>query len=61
VPFDEARRLALAVGGLDVDELARARVVERKAGTLDTLCAAYFPGVALPEVAARVDQLALDL
>ncbi len=33
-PFDEARRLALAVGGLDVDELARAKVVEKKAGTV---------------------------
>jgi adenine-specific DNA methylase len=154
-PFDEARRLALAVGGLDVDELARARVVERKAGTvvllpparrtrrhadqeaglpgvypgattfaialdavhtvmyvadvdglpaakalidraglaqdarflatlqglvnaiprtkakgtwvrpeagaLDTLCAAYFPDIAVPETVGRVDQLALDL
>ena len=33
-PFDEARRLALATGGLDVDELARARLVEKKAGTV---------------------------
>ena len=33
-PFDEARRLALATGGLDVDELARARVVEKKSGTV---------------------------
>jgi adenine-specific DNA methylase len=33
-PFDEARRLALAVGGLDVDELVRAKVVEKKAGTV---------------------------
>jgi putative DNA methylase len=33
-PFDEARRLALAVGGLDIDELARAKIVEKKAGTV---------------------------
>ncbi len=36
-PFDEARRLALAVGGLDIDELARARVLERKSGTVKLL------------------------
>lgn len=33
-PFDEARRLALAVGGLDVDSLVRAKVVEKKSGTV---------------------------
>lgn len=33
-PFDEARRLALATGGLDVDDLARARLVEKKSGTV---------------------------
>lgn len=33
-PFDEARRLALATGGLDVDELARARIVEKKSGSV---------------------------
>ncbi len=33
-PFDEARRLALAVGGLDIDELARAKVLEKKSGTV---------------------------
>ena len=33
-PFDEARRLALATGGLDVDDLARARLLEKKAGTV---------------------------
>lgn len=33
-PFDEARRLALATGGLDVDELARAKVLEKKSGTV---------------------------
>ena len=33
-PFDEARRLALAVGGLDVDELGRAKILEKKAGTV---------------------------
>lgn len=33
-PFDEARRLALAVGGLDVDELRQARVLEKKTGTV---------------------------
>ncbi len=31
-PFDEARRLALAVGGLELDELVRAKVIEKKAG-----------------------------
>jgi adenine-specific DNA methylase len=33
-PFDEARRLALAVGGLDVDELVRAKVIDKKSGTV---------------------------
>ena len=33
-PFDEARRLALATGGLDVDELVRARLLEKKSGTV---------------------------
>jgi hypothetical protein len=33
-PFDEARRLALATGGLDVDELARAKVLDKKSGTV---------------------------
>jgi adenine-specific DNA methylase len=36
-PFDEARRLALAIGGLEIDELERARVLTKKAGTV-TLC-----------------------
>jgi putative DNA methylase len=35
--FDEGRRLALAVGGLDVDELQRAKVLEKKAGTVRLL------------------------
>lgn len=33
-PFDEARRLALATGGLDVDALAKAKILEKKAGTV---------------------------
>ncbi|MCB0857327.1 MAG: DUF1156 domain-containing protein [Solirubrobacterales bacterium] len=33
-PFDEARRLALAVGGLDVDDLVKARLLEKKAGSV---------------------------
>jgi adenine-specific DNA methylase len=33
-PFDEARRLALAVGGLDIDELAQAKLVGKKSGTV---------------------------
>jgi len=33
-PFDEARRLALAVGGLDLDTLVRAKVIEKKTGTV---------------------------
>ena len=37
VPFDEARRLALAVGGLDTDELARAKVLEKKSGKVRLL------------------------
>lgn len=36
-PFDEARRLALATGGLDVDELARAKVLDKKSGTVALL------------------------
>ncbi len=35
--FDEGRRLALAVGGLDIDELQRAKVVEKKTGTVRLL------------------------
>ncbi|MHB8289263.1 MAG: DUF1156 domain-containing protein [Acidimicrobiales bacterium] len=33
-PFDEARRLALAVGGLDVDELVADKVLRKKSGTV---------------------------
>jgi adenine-specific DNA methylase len=36
-PFDEGRRLALAVGGLDVDELAQAKIVEKKSGRVRLL------------------------
>jgi putative DNA methylase len=36
-PFDEARRLALAVGGLDIDELVRAKLVTKKSGTVELL------------------------
>jgi hypothetical protein len=36
-PFDTARLLALAVGGMDVDELTRWRVVSKKAGTVALL------------------------
>jgi adenine-specific DNA methylase len=36
-PFDEARRLALAVGGLDMDALARAKVLVKKSGTVRLL------------------------
>lgn len=35
--FDEGRRLALAVGGLDIDALQRAKVLEKKAGTVRLL------------------------
>jgi len=37
-PFDEARRLALAVGGLDVDTLVRAKIIDKRSGTV-SLCA----------------------
>jgi putative DNA methylase len=33
-PFDEARRLALAVGGLEVDDLVRAKLLTKKSGTV---------------------------
>ncbi len=36
-PFDEARRLGLAVGGQDVNELKRARILEAKGGKVE-LC-----------------------
>lgn len=39
-PFDEARRLALASGGLDVDELVRAKIIEKKSGTVVLLAPA---------------------
>lgn len=36
-PFDEARRLALAVGGLDIDALSRDKVLEKKSGSVRLL------------------------
>lgn len=36
-PFDTARLLALAVGGMDVEDLARAKVVSKKAGVVGLL------------------------
>jgi adenine-specific DNA methylase len=36
-PYDEARRLALAVGGLDVETLVREKVLEKKIGTVRLL------------------------
>lgn len=36
-PFDTARLLALAVGGMDVDDLARAKVISKKAGVVGLL------------------------
>jgi hypothetical protein len=33
-PFDEARRLALAVGGLEVDDLVADKVLKKKSGTV---------------------------
>lgn len=36
-PFDDARRLALAVGGLDIEELKRAKIVDAKSGTVRLL------------------------
>ena len=33
-PFDEARKLALAVGGVDIDEVTRAKLLKRKAGSV---------------------------
>ena len=36
-PFDEARRLALATGGLDVDGLVRAKILLKKSGTVELL------------------------
>jgi len=35
--FDEARRLALTVGGLDIDDLAQAKVLDKKSGTVRLL------------------------
>lgn len=35
--FDEGRRLALAVGGLDLDELQQSKILEKKAGTVRLL------------------------
>ncbi len=35
--FDEGRRLALAVGGLDLDELQRAKILDKKTGTVRLL------------------------
>jgi adenine-specific DNA methylase len=36
-PYDEARRLALAVGGLDVESLVKAKIIEKKSGTVGLL------------------------
>jgi len=33
-PFDDARRLGLATGGLDIDELKKAKVLTKKSGTV---------------------------
>lgn len=33
-PFDEARKLCLAVGGIDIDHLARAKIIDKKSGTV---------------------------
>ncbi|HJQ96445.1 MAG TPA: DUF1156 domain-containing protein, partial [Acidimicrobiia bacterium] len=33
-PFDEARKMCLAVGGVDIDELVKAKVLGKKAGTV---------------------------
>lgn len=35
--YDEGRRLALAVGGLDIDELQKAKILEKKTGTVRLL------------------------
>jgi putative DNA methylase len=35
--FDEGRRLALAIGGLDIDELQRAKILTKKTGTVRLL------------------------
>lgn len=37
INFDAARLLALAVGGLDVDDLARAKILNKKTGTVTLL------------------------
>ena len=34
-PFDEARRLALAIGGLEVEELTRRRILTARSGTVE--------------------------
>lgn len=36
-PYDTARLLALAVGGLDVDDLERAKIISKKAGSVTLL------------------------
>ncbi len=36
-PFDDARRMALATGGLDLDELKRAKVIKAQSGTVTLL------------------------
>ena len=36
-PFDEARRLALAVGALDIDDLVRAKLLAKKSGAVELL------------------------
>ena len=36
-PFDEARRLALAIGGLEIEELTRRRVVTARSGMVELL------------------------
>ena len=33
-PFDEARKLALAVGGVDIDEVSRAKLLSKKTGSV---------------------------
>jgi len=33
-PFDEARKLCLAVGGVDIDDLPKAKIISKKSGTV---------------------------
>lgn len=59
----DARLLAVLQGLVNAipRTQAKGRWVRPEVGTLDTLCAAYFPDITLPEASRQAGQLAMEL